>query len=276
MYSKLRDDDILTFGKDDKRKMTIGGKYVTKYSDTPPPGLYDPERAEAQIRPKSPAVLIREPLKLYQKPASIRPEVNDRGFKPFGADITTKVSMGSKYETKYYCNPSPRDMDYDALMRATKPKSPALAWAPSPSKGGSRMSEYSSPAKYMHTPDPDSIKKMSRQEKIRLLQQLNGGAGPEEMLLNTPSKFTSPAKKKRPMSAVSRSSSALSRGASSARSGKSNSGVKKKKTASKATLPKVEENNLCCLVNQRDRLNSGQVVAYLRKLIETASIVREP
>lgn len=188
------------------------------------------------VRPKSPAVLIKEPLKLYQKPASIRPEFNDRAFKPFGADITTKVSMGSKYETKYYANPTPRDMDYDALMRATKPKTASLAWAPSPSRGGSRISDYSSPAKYMKTPDPDSIKKMSRQEKIRLLQQLNGGAGPEEILRNTPSKFTSPAKKKRPMSAVSRSSSALSRGSSA----RSSSGMKKtKKSASKATLPKV-------------------------------------
>ena len=127
----------------------------------------------------------------------------------------------------------------------------------------------------MKTPDPDSIKKMSRQEKIRLLQQLNGGAGPEEMLRNTPSKFTSPPKKKRPQSAVSgRSSSALSR-ASSARS----SGMKKKKagTTSKATLPKVaQENNLTALVNQADRLNSSQVIGDLKKLIETASIIKSP
>ena len=65
MYSKIPDDDILTFGKDIKNKMTIGGKYVTKYSDTPPPGKYNVEAAEALIRPKSPAVVIREPLKLY-------------------------------------------------------------------------------------------------------------------------------------------------------------------------------------------------------------------
>lgn len=207
MYGKQRDDDILTFGKDVTHKMQFGGKYVTKYSDTPAPGRYNVDEAEALVRPKSPAVIIREPLKLYQKPPSIRPEVNDNYQKPFGADIKTKINFGSKYETKYYANPSPRDMDYDAIMRATKPKSPSLAWAPSPSKGGSRMSEYSSPAKYYPTPDIDSIKQMSRQDKIRLLQQLNGGAGPEEVLRNTPSKFSSSVKKKRPTSAVSRSSS---------------------------------------------------------------------
>ena len=46
MYSKQRDDDILTFGKNLTNKMTIGGKYVTKYSDTPPPGLYNVDAAE--------------------------------------------------------------------------------------------------------------------------------------------------------------------------------------------------------------------------------------
>jgi hypothetical protein len=66
----------------------------------------------------------------------------------------------------------------------------------------------------------------------------------------------------------------LSRGPSSARS----CGVKKKRpgTASKATLPKVTENPLCCLVNQRDRLKSKDVIAYLKKLIETASIIQNP
>lgn len=203
MYSKSPfDDNILTFGKDLKNKMTIGGKYVTKYSDTPPPGKYNIDAAEMHIRKKSPAVVIREPLNLYKKPPSIRPEVNDAYLKPFGADIKTNaVTMGSKYETKYFANPSVRDIDYDALMRATKPKTQSMPWAPpSPSKNGSRLSDYPVPEKFYPTPDVETIKNMSRQEKIRLLQQLNGGAGPEEPLRSpgklSPGKFSSSAKKR--------------------------------------------------------------------------------
>ena len=33
-----------------------------------------------------------------------------------------KVDMGSKYVSKIVKYPTPRDIDYDALMKATKPK----------------------------------------------------------------------------------------------------------------------------------------------------------
>lgn len=57
--------------------MTLGGKYITKYDKNPPVGLYNIEAADKAVRPKSPAVIIKEPLGLYTKPFSIRPEVND-------------------------------------------------------------------------------------------------------------------------------------------------------------------------------------------------------
>ena len=117
-----KDDNILTFGKDIKQSMTLGGKWETKYDKNPPVGKYDVEAAEKAIRPKSPAVIITEPLNLYKKPMSIRPEVNTDWQKPFGAEVKDHITMGSKYETKITKYPTPRNIDYDALMAVTKPK----------------------------------------------------------------------------------------------------------------------------------------------------------
>ena len=125
-----KDDDILTFGKDIKGSMTLGGKWETVYDKNPPVGMYNIEAAEKAIRPKSPCVLIREPLRLYVKPFSIRPEVNDTHLKPFGADVKDHITMGSKYETKITKYPTPRNIDYDALMNATKPKTVGGGFGP--------------------------------------------------------------------------------------------------------------------------------------------------
>lgn len=59
-------------------------KYGIKYPDTVGVGKYDITKAEGMTRPKSPTVKIQEPLNLYKKPVSIRPEVNDKGLKKFG------------------------------------------------------------------------------------------------------------------------------------------------------------------------------------------------
>lgn len=69
-------------------------KYGTKYPDTPPLGGYDIEAADALTRPKSPAVVIREPLNLYKKPASIRPEPNDKWMPSFGSDVKLHIDLG--------------------------------------------------------------------------------------------------------------------------------------------------------------------------------------
>lgn len=69
-------------------------KYGTKYPDTPPLGGYDIEAADALTRPKSPAVVIREPLNLYKKPASIRPEPNDKWMPSFGSEVKLHIDLG--------------------------------------------------------------------------------------------------------------------------------------------------------------------------------------
>jgi len=73
-------------------------KYGTKYPDSVGVGTYDITKAEGMTRPKSPTAQIKQPLNLYKKPASVRPEANDKSFKKFGQSIHMKVDMGTKYE----------------------------------------------------------------------------------------------------------------------------------------------------------------------------------
>ena len=108
--------------KNTKKNPYPNDKYGIKYPDSVGVGAYDVTKAEEMTRPKSPALKIKEPLNLYKKPASIRPEVNDKHLKKFGQSIHVKVDMGSKYETKIIKYPTPRGIDYDALMKATKPR----------------------------------------------------------------------------------------------------------------------------------------------------------
>ena len=51
------------------------------------------------IRPKSPALAVmREPMNLYTRPESIRPEVNDNYEVPFGGAVKGGGGMASKYK----------------------------------------------------------------------------------------------------------------------------------------------------------------------------------
>jgi len=61
-----------------KGRTQFPDKYEVKYDNNPPLGAYDVDSAIEATRPKSPALAVmREPLNLYKKPESIRPEVND-------------------------------------------------------------------------------------------------------------------------------------------------------------------------------------------------------
>jgi len=41
-------------------------------------------------------------------------------------------------------------------------------------------------------------------------------------------------------------------------------------------VKKVENQNLCCLVNQADKMNSKQVIEYLKMLLATEDKVKNP
>lgn len=102
--------------------MTIQGKWETKPNANPPPGLYDVDAGHEATKKKTPFYAILKPeLKLYAKPESIRPEVNDSHLKPMGAEIKGHITMGAKYETKYECAPEPHGWDPHA-QDPTKPR----------------------------------------------------------------------------------------------------------------------------------------------------------
>ena len=98
-------------------------KYETKYDKNPPVGKYNVDAAEALIRPKSPSVQIKEPLRLYTKEKTIGPEaMSISKMKKFGDSVHVKVDMGSKYQTKIIKYPTPRGIDYDAMTDVIRPR----------------------------------------------------------------------------------------------------------------------------------------------------------
>lgn len=47
------DGHLKPFGSDLKNRMTLGGKYEFKVNDVPPPGYYNPERADSIVKKNS-------------------------------------------------------------------------------------------------------------------------------------------------------------------------------------------------------------------------------
>ena len=82
-----------------KGRTQFPDKYETKYDPTPPVGSYDVDAGIEATRPRSPALAVmREPLNLYKKPESIRPEVNDGYMEPFGGGVKGGAGMSGKYK----------------------------------------------------------------------------------------------------------------------------------------------------------------------------------
>ena len=115
-------------------------------------------------------VIIKEPLNLYKKEPSIRPEgPYDNTSKPMGADIHMKVDMGSKYVTKYVKQGvTPRDIDYDKMMAVSKPKTQACSFAKKP-----KILREELGSSYCSIPSESMMQVMTREEKIDLLNRIN-------------------------------------------------------------------------------------------------------
>ena len=73
--------------------MNFGRKYETKYPDLPNPLKYEVNKAKDYLRYKPYVVKIYEPLNLYKKPPSQRPEYNDNWMKPFGYELLMKNKL---------------------------------------------------------------------------------------------------------------------------------------------------------------------------------------
>jgi len=155
--------------KNNLKSPVRSSKYLEVVSNGPPLGAYDIEKAEALTKPKAPATaVLKEPLNLYTKPESIRPEATSSHVKPFGSDVKGKVDMGSKYVTKIKQTPEAIGLDqYEKSLAATKPKTSAAYFgAPQTMADGSRSPERNS------TISTAEIKHMSIEEKMELLMQL--------------------------------------------------------------------------------------------------------
>jgi len=161
-----------------------------------------------------------------------------------------------------------------------------------------------SPADYLNItidhnkkPDPKSIKKMSRKQKIALLEELNSQSPSKKSggsMMSFKASTNSPLK--RPSTALQRKNSGLSstikkaspqkdraiyarRGSVGSGSVASFTTPQKKRPPSKihsTPVKPVEPQNLCSLVAPADKLKSAEVIMYLGQLKKVAKNVSDP
>jgi len=96
------DGHLDRFGSKVHHKMDFGNKYVFKPDRNPPPGAYDPESGHNMSKAKSRAAHINRETSPYRRPDENLPGAGhyDGHLSAFGADVTRKIDMGSKYEFK--------------------------------------------------------------------------------------------------------------------------------------------------------------------------------
>jgi len=107
--------------------MTIGGKYTFKANGNPPPGLYDPDKADSQIKPRSASF---SPGKEPRVKAASN-EIPDAGLyephKQFG-DIPQKMTIGGPYQWKVGDGPGPGTYEADMSKDSVLNRSPSAAY----------------------------------------------------------------------------------------------------------------------------------------------------
>ena len=76
-------------------------RFAPEPANGPPLGAFDIEKADALTKPKVPGVQIKEDLKLYVKPPSVKPDPYTGHLKPFGSDAKGPITFGK--QTCYPC-----------------------------------------------------------------------------------------------------------------------------------------------------------------------------
>jgi hypothetical protein len=118
------DGHLTAFGSGVKGNIDMGKKYITKYNDNPPPGLYDTEAADRQTKTKIRSAQITEDVAPFRRPKERQPEPGtyDGHLTAFGSGVIGNIDMGKKYITKYNDNPPPGLYDVEAADKQTKTK----------------------------------------------------------------------------------------------------------------------------------------------------------
>ena len=203
---------------------------------------------------------------MYTKPQSIRPEADTKFIKPFGSDVKGNVTMGSKYVNKIIVPPEDPNIDYDKLMSATKPRSPAFEFAARQTmQDGNSMT----PAKQSHS---ELIKVLSKDQKLKLLMHLNGDAEIskfEPINSNSINMFKTPSKSvvgnRRPQTSVGKLPTRLVE----------TSPLRQKKPAKKNKTV-IKKACLSHLVKKKDKLKAADVIGYLTQFVECANRLKDP
>lgn len=162
-----------------------------------PPDVYEWEKLDLLSRKKSPAIVIAPEMKLYSKALSnpsVRPEVNTEFLKPFGSDV---VSVMLEPQSDHLRTKSMSPADYLNITIDHNKK-----------------------------PGPNTIKKMSRKQKIALLEELNASQAQSRRSSMMSFKASTNSPLKRPATALQRKNSTSGLGSTikKSRRGSVNSG----------------------------------------------------
>ena len=122
------DGHLKPFGADLKNSFTMGSKYKPEVNNNPPPGAYDPDRADSVTKYRSPGASIREDRNSFKKDTSrmeIRPNENpspgqyDKHLDSFGQNAKS-FTIAEKREQKIDRSLGPGDIDTDISFNMTK------------------------------------------------------------------------------------------------------------------------------------------------------------
>ena len=124
------DKHLTAFGEDITLNVSMGSKYKFVPKEGPPPGLYNPDNANRQTKPKvRDCVIDNKTSKLgdFMEGSKKMESANDPGkydghLKGFGEDVTLNITMGSKYKFVPKEGPPPGLYNPEEADSHTKPK----------------------------------------------------------------------------------------------------------------------------------------------------------
>lgn len=117
----------LEFAKGLKKTATMGFKYEFMPNSNPPPGIYDIDAANRQVKHTAQSAIIKEETHPDRRPQHNNPDpgLYQDDELSFGKGLKTTATMGSKYEFKPGSNPPPGLYEHQRADSITKHRSQA-------------------------------------------------------------------------------------------------------------------------------------------------------